>query len=1129
MQKHDNNILFSASDLCRHLDCTHVTSLAFLDLESPLQKDEQDEEMQLLAKKGIEHEQQYLERLHEQDITIAELTDKYEGNAERLLATKQAMQSGVDVIFQAFLHDDPFLGYADFLVKTDRPSDLGAYSYEVLDTKLAKHSKPYYIIQLCLYSELLSHLQGLMPQNIHVALGDGRQETFALTDFYHYFTHLKRRFLEHVGSQVKTYPEPCAYCDKCVFRSLCQKQLVDDDHLYQVANIRKGQIKKLASSGIATLEELATTKLENIKGMGSDTYSRLKVQAGLQLHKRNTGENKFVMLQPKSSNQGLHMLPESNEGDLFFDIEGDPLYPDGLEYLFGVFHINDQQDMFVDLWSHDHGAEKESFEKLVQFFIDRLTEYPQMHIYHYASYEETALKRLMSKYGTMEAEVDHLLRNKVLVDLYKIVRHSLQVSEPAYSIKNLERFYMDREAEVTSAGASIVYYEKYISTGDQKFLDDILAYNLEDCRSLKLLQDWLWELRTSAHLEIPKEQEREDFNKKDDPHLAQLRVFEEALTKDLPASESDFSPTQKIDKLVFDLADFHRREAKPAWWRMFSRQTMTTDELIEDAECVGGLQISQDTSPYSEKQSTVVTYSFPEQEFKFKEGDQGLIAETLENAGTIVSLDQDNLLLQLKRGNRAGPLPDALDIVPKGPIGTGPLKEALWRFIEAYISDKQSGVNSYSAILNILAQGHPRIRGLERGAPLNEPSADIKDYLRICQQMDNSHLFIQGPPGTGKTYTASHLILGLVKAGKKVGVTANSHKVIHNLLDAVENRADDSGFGFKGLKKSSWSNPESMYNGKYIDNAGSNDDVFGALNQVSLVAGTAWLFSTLGESQCLDYLFIDEAGQISLANLIAMGTSAKNIVLVGDQMQLAQPTQGLHPGNSGKSVLDYLLQERHTIPPAEGILLDTTYRMHPKVCKFISEAVYDGRVKSLSGLEQQAVLQNGSMFDDLPESGLTCHFVSSDGAVQRSDEEAEHVKKVYDRLLTLKYRDSDGNTNAFTPDNVLVVSPYNMQVNNLKRVLGDKARVGTVDKFQGQEAEVVIVSMATSNPEEIPRGIDFLYSQNRLNVSLSRARAVSILVLSPQLLDVKCNTIEQMRLANMLCWASDYGISHTAL
>ncbi len=1119
MQKHDNNILFSASDLCRHLDCTHVTSLALIDLESPLQKDEQDEEIQLLAEKGIEHEKQYLERLHEQDVSISELTDKYESNAEKLLATKQAMQSGVDVIFQAFLHNDPFLGYADFLIKTDRPSDLGAYSYEVLDTKLAKHSKPYYIIQLSLYSELLKKLQGVMPENIHVALGDGRQETFALTDFYHYYTHLKRQFLEHVGCQVKTYPEPCAYCDKCVFHSLCRKQLVDDDHLYQVANIRKGQIKKLASVGIATLEELANTKLDNIKGMGSDTYSRLKVQAGLQLHKRNTGENKFVMLQPKNSNQGLHMLPQPNAGDLFFDIEGDPLHPDGLEYLFGVFHINDQQDMFVELWSHDHGAEKESFEKLVQFFIDRLTEYPQMHIYHYASYEETALKRLMSKYGTMEAEVDHLLRNKVLVDLYKIVRHSLQVSEPAYSIKNLERFYMDREAEVTSAGASIVYYEKYISTGDQKFLDDILAYNLEDCRSLKLLQDWLWELRTSAHLEIPIEQEREDFNKKDDPHLVQLRVFEEALTRDLPPNESDFSPTQKIDKLVFDLGDFHRREAKPAWWRMFSRQTMATEELIEDAECIGGLQISQDTSPYPEKQSTIVTYSFPEQEFKFKEGDQGLIAETLENAGTIVSLDQDKLELQLKRGNRAGPLPEALDIVPKGPIGTGPLKEALWRFIEAYISDKQSGDNSYSAILDILAQGHPKIRGLKRGAPLYEPSADIKDYFRICQQMDNSYLFIQGPPGTGKTYTASHLILGLIKAGKKVGVAANSHKVIHNLLDAVEDRANDSGFSFQGLKKSSWSNPESMYSGKYIDNAGTNDDVFGALNQVSLVAGTAWLFSTLGESQSLDYLFIDEAGQISLANLIAMGTSANNIVLVGDQMQLAQPTQGLHPGEAGKSILDYLLQGRHTIPPEEGILLETTYRMHPKVCAFISDAIYDGRIKSLAGLEQQALQYNGNTIANVPSAGLACHFVASESSVQRSDEEAEHITQLYKSLLKFKFIDKSGNKCKFTPDNILVVSPYNMQVNNLKNILGDEVRVGTVDKFQGQEAEVVIVSMATSSPEDIPRGIDFLYSQNRLNVSLSRAKILSILVMSPNLLGVRCNSIEQMKLVNTLCWA----------
>jgi len=391
--------------------------------------------------------------------------------------------------------------------------------------------------------------------------------------------------------------------------------------------------------------------------------------------------------------------------------------------------------------------------------------------------------------------------------------------------------------------------------------------------------------------------------------------------------------------------------------------------------------------------------------------------------------------------------------------------------------------------------------------------------------MDETYLFIQGPPGTGKTYTASHLILGLMKAKKKVGVSANSHKVIHNLLKAVEERADEAGFSFKGVKKASWSSDETRFDGHFIENAETNEDVCLALPNAHLVAGSAWLFASFSGHQPFDYLFIDEAGQLSLANLIAAGTSAKNVVLIGDQMQLAQPTQGTHPGESGLSVLDYLLQGRHTIPPEEGVLLETTYRMHPKVCGFISEAVYDGRIRSLAGLDTQSLLHYGAPTKDIPSAGITCHLIDHDDSVQRSDEEAEHVRELYQRILKLRYRDRHGKEHAFAPDNILVVSPYNMQVNNLKRVLGNEARVGTVDKFQGQEAEVVIVSMATSSPEEIPRGIDFLYSQNRLNVSLSRARICSILVMSPQLMNVRCGSVEQMKLVNTLCWARQYALS----
>lgn len=1125
MRQSENGIQFSATDLCNYMECAHLTSLSLQDLEQAIPKDERDEESELIAEKGMEFETQYLSRL-KSGSEIHDLSIVRGSNAEKLQATVAGLAKAPEILYQAYLEHSVFMGYADFLLRVDTPSRLGAYSYEVLDTKLSRTPKPYFIIQLCLYSELLEALQGLRPAQMHVALGDGRTVSYQLRDYWHYYQQLKSEFLRHVQEQPDTYPDACSHCDRCHFHTFCSERRLSDDHLSQVANIRRNQITRLTGVGISTMEELARSGLAHIKGIGDETLARLKRQASLQLHKKTTGEDKYVVLPEATADKGISKLPPPDTGDLYFDIEGDPLYPDGLEYLFGVYFVEGKQDKFVDLWSHDHAAEKVAFEKLISFFMERLKKYPGMHIYHYAPYEQTAIKRLMCRYGTMEAEVDHLLRQNVFVDLYQVVRHSIQVSEPSYSIKNLERFYMEgRDAEVKDAGASIVYYEKFVKTQDKKYLDDILAYNCEDCRSLLLLRDWLLSLKTANTPQIVAG-EPEPYAPKEDAHLVTLMEFERTLGTGLPEDPAEFTAKNRLDKLVLDLADFYRREAKPAWWRMFSRQDMTTEELIEDSECLGGLTRDTTHPPEIVKQSHVYTYSFPEQEHKFKVGDKPLFAATSTYAGEIVAIDDEAQTVQLKRGIASGELPDHLDICPTGPIKTDELRDALWAFVRDYIDSRDEDSNPHRAIVDLLSRKQPRVKGVKPGDSLvREQPVNLAGIQDVVSNLDDSYLFIQGPPGTGKTYTASHLILDLMARGKRIGVTANSHKVVHNLLDAIERRAEESNSSFVGIKKSSGQNAESIYESAHIQSVGTAAAVADRLAETSLVAGTAWLFAQLGPDKPLDYLFIDEAGQFSLAYFISAGISARNIVLIGDQMQLAQPTQGVHPGDSGLSVLDYLLRGRHTIPTDEGILLQTTYRMHPDLCSFISDAIYDGRITSAPGLERQEIRQNGASVQGVPGAGLACHFVRSENSVQRSDEEAVYIADLYSQLLGMKYADRSGAEHALQQDNVLIVSPYNMQVNNLKRTLGDRARVGTVDKFQGQEAEIVLVSMATSSPEDVPRGIDFLYSQNRLNVALSRARAVSILVMSPSLLSVRCNTIEQMRLVNTLCWAKNDSLS----
>ena len=259
-----------------------------------------------------------------------------------------------------------------------------------------------------------------------------------------------------------------------------------------------------------------------------------------------------------------------------------------------------------------------------------------------------------------------------------------------------------------------------------------------------------------------------------------------------------------------------------------------------------------------------------------------------------------------------------------------------------------------------------------------------------------------------------------------------------------------------------------------------------------------------------------------MANLIAMGVSAKNVVLIGDQMQLVQPIQGTHPGGSGASVLEHLLGGHATVPADRGIFLSQTRRMHPDICRFISEAVYDGRLRAAPNTERQRiVLDPAADPEALAATGIRFVFVEHSDCAQKSPAEAARLKKAYEALIGQRWVDENCMERMIGTDDVLVVSPYNVQVNLLQSMLPPGARVGTVDKFQGQQAAVVLISMTTSSGEDLPRNIEFLYSRNRLNVAISRARCLAVIA-SPRLLEISCATIEQMRLVNTLCWAKDY-------
>ncbi|MBN1865598.1 MAG: TM0106 family RecB-like putative nuclease, partial [Victivallales bacterium] len=957
----------------------------------------------------------------------------------------------------------------------------------------------------------LAEAQGFTPASMSLILGDGREAAFRFADFAHYFRIARRRFEEFAAQPPQeSYPEPCRACERCRWRDLCAAQWEKDNHLSLVANIQRSQIEKLRAAGVSTVHALAQLpENASIPKLTNETFTRLRSQAQLQTHKLDTGENKVEIL-PVEEGRGFTLLPMPDPGDLFLDFEGDPLYPDGLEYLMGLYFAESGAPVFKPFWGHDHDAERASFEQLMDFVGDLLRRHPKAHIYHYNHYEETAIKRLASGYGTRESFVDDLLRGRKLVDLYKVVRQAVRVSEPGYSLKNLEVFYMEsRSGDVKTAGESVVVYERWRQTGDAALLQQIAEYNEADCRSTALLRDWLLTLRPSGMpwseapaegLEGQKSQARQEAE-------AAHSEYEHRLLESAPEKEL------RVRELTAQLLDFHRREAKPAWWAMFDRQGRTEDELVDDAECLGGMRMDRKIKPFPDKRSVVFTYRFPPQDYKFQVGDDCLISDTLMPAGRIVSLDAENGIIQIRRGAARGALPDSLSVIPAGPIDANVLRKAVYRFAHDLIK----GTGRYGAVQSLLNRDIPAIKGCIAGSPIiGEPDRLLEETIQAVKNMRGSHLFIQGPPGSGKTYTSSHVIVELIRAGKKVGVASNSHKAINNLLAAVENRARESGLKFRGIKKST-ENPDSCFNGQFIQDVTDNKAVdCGA----DLIAGTAWLFAREEFDQAVDYLFIDEAGQVSLANLVAMGLSARNIVLVGDQMQLAQPIQGVHPGESGLSALDYLLQGAATISPERGIFLPTTWRMHEDVCRFISEVVYDGRLHPEPGNRNRRLLLGDGAHATLAATGIRFVPAEHTGCSQKSEEEGRVVREIFESLLSQRYSDRDGREHPLRMGNVLVVTPYNVQVNHLKSVLPAGARVGTVDKFQGQEAEVVLISMVTSGAEDLPRNIEFLYSKNRLNVAISRARCLAVIVANPRLLEIPCQTVDQMQLVNTLCRAA---------
>jgi uncharacterized protein len=1107
----------SPSALNRFLACEHRTYLDIRERRGELKGLRLPPDMSLLFERGDRHEDAVVTRLVAEGLDLVALEDEEASPDERARRTVAAMQEGRGILHQGCFARDGWLGFPDFLIRIDEPSDLGAWSYEVYDAKLGSHPQPRHIFQLLFYTDELQRIQGRRPGRMHLMLGDGTTPAFAPDDFAAYAARVRSqfqgRYAELAGADPDpAYPYKVSECQFCHWWKVCVVRRRDDDHVSLVANLHRAQGLKLETAGISTVTALAELAEEaTVPRLTGAMLATLRAQASLQVRSRPLERPLFELLAPEAD-RGLARLPKPSLGDVFLDFEGDPYWgEDGLEYLFGTGYQEDGDWRYWPLWATSRADEKHALEQWLSWITARLADYPDLHVFHFNAYEPTALKKLVARHAVGEYELDELLRRKVLVDLYGISRQAIRAGVESYGLKALEPVIgFERDADLRGAIGSLRRWQAWQDDGAQEHLDGIAGYNEDDCAATLALYRWLLDRRPEAEAQygITLDALLPEPPKPPGPklaaYLARLDAIRPRLLPGLPDDESEDTGEQRAVRSTFDLLGYHSREAKPAYWALYARRQKTLAQLRdEDSEALAGLEVIDATI---EDNRITWRMTFPDQEYKLGPGN--LDDPLAERATELLELDEAAREAVVTRTRTKGDDPP-LALGPGWPYSTDAQVDALFRFADrvADVGMKPSG--RLDASVDLLLRRAPRLRS--GTPPLDERPFDLDRLKEQVRGLADSVLMVQGPPGTGKTWTGARLAVDLLQRGTRVGVAATSHKAINNLLAAIDEAADECGASFRGWKK-----------------CGDSDDAYDSARVVSakkrphedegpilLVGATAWHWAAESERDSVEVLFIDEAGQMSLADAIAVSQAARSVVLLGDPQQLAHVSQGTHPLASGASVLEHLLGARDTVPPDRGVFLDTSWRMHPDISDFVSRTMYDARLASVAGAELQRIDSPG-----LSGSGLRMLAVDHLDNRGRSIEEAEAIRAQVQLLLHGTWVDRDGAVSRVTLDDILIVTPYNAQVRCLRSALPD-ARIGTVDKFQGQEAPVVFFSMASSTGEDVNRGMSFLFSRNRLNVSVSRAQALTVVVCSPRLLSARCNSVDDMRLVNMLCRFAD--------
>ncbi len=1094
---------------------------------------------EILKKEGIRHEEELLNKLDVEGKSIKRLIGKQ--NKADYMEKDKAMLKGYDYIYQASFNNGHMRGSIDLLKRVELSSRIGEYSYIPIECKLSSKLHFKFLIQALCYCELLIDSLGYRPNTFEIYLGGGTFSSFNVDNYWHWYQFKKNQYLDFIKNfnpEIEPEDKPG---DHGTWTEFITERLREKRDLILVPNMLKTQRKKLRAKGILSIDQLATMKPSTkIPGMNPEILEKLRQQAAIQVKPRKNENIPEYTIKPMNNSFGLFKLPKPSKGDIWFDLEGARDFVRGTkrEYLFGVVYLeenNELRDLYW--WGHSDEEEKRSFKNFVDWVENRRKAFPELHIYHYANYEKVAVRDLQQKYLTRMSEITEWLTNGLLIDLQPIVQKTIILGEESYSIKKVEKLYMHREEDMQSAVESMVAYELWKNSGEpgmpgrvedglSPMLEEIRLYNKDDLVSTYKLNQWLLKIKLDLEVQEPligKEKKKEREPRPIDIQAGAL--FDEIPKQSLNSNQrnDNKSPPNprrwswKTQKVLASLLGFHVREQDVNYWRYFDRleQSFTNpSSLLKDDEVIAEAQLNQT--------SDLIEYSFnPEQPIKLEKdanSNWGLNLYLPKSEITLkvspYELDCENgtVRLQGSKGRLLNRLSQEECLVKKEFDLSKSTKDSLLTQAKSWVSGESTVSPTIIQLLE--RESIPELVKVNEKIE-KDPSAIHRNIAEFMYSHNEKLIAIQGAPGTGKTTLSSKIVTELVQKGYRVAITANSHKVINNLLLKIDTDFQEQNINSLIAKC------DTLEDNIFIDSNVRTLLPKRISSLVSVLGATTNKFCNKGFHSTFDLLIVDEAGQYSLANLLTIARHFKSILLVGDTQQLPMPTKATHPNNSGESCLQYLMNGLEVVPTNKGIFLPISWRMAPAINDVVSELFYERKLKAnIKNNGNKIIWWNGSRDPDkltYKDSGVIFVPVRHQDCSLKSEEEAEKIHELIQLLLSSKYKLGTNKERSITPNDILLIAPYNVQVNYLKRNLQGGIRIGTVDNFQGQEAIISIFSLTSSSGDNAPRGLDFLLDPNRLNVAISRAKVLSIVVGSPSLAEGYCKNIDEAEKLNRFC------------